>query len=65
VLGHRSACDLGEGCSITSAVVRNSIIDAGTQISDIVIEGSLIGRNVNLQGRAEKLNIGDNSWMEM
>jgi glucose-1-phosphate thymidylyltransferase len=56
---------LGEGCSITSAVVRNSIIDAGTQISDIVIEGSLIGRNVNLQGRAEKLNIGDNSWMEM
>lgn len=56
---------LGEGCTIASAVIRNSIIEAGTQISDIVIEGSLIGRNVNLLGRPEKLNIGDNSWMEM
>ena len=56
---------LGEGCSLTNTVVRNSIIEAGTQITDIVIEGSLIGRNVILQGRPEKLNIGDNSWMEM
>jgi len=56
---------LGEGCTITNTVIRNSIIEAGTQISDIVIEGSLIGRNVILQGRPEKLNIGDNSWMEM
>ncbi len=56
---------LGEGCTLKNTVIRNSIIEAGTQISDIVIEGSLIGRNVILQGRPEKLNIGDNSWMEM
>ncbi len=56
---------LGEGCALKNTVIRNSIIEAGTQISDIVIEGSLIGRNVILQGRPEKLNIGDNSWMEM
>jgi len=56
---------LGTGCTIKNTVIRNSIVEAGTQITDIVIEGSLIGRNVILQGRPEKLNIGDNSWMEM
>lgn len=55
---------LGEGCSIKNTVVRNSIIEAGTQITDMVIEDSLIGRNVHLVGRPDRLNIGDNSWLE-
>ena len=54
---------LGEGCKLKNVVIRNSIIEAGTHITDMVIEGSLIGRNVILDGKPDKLNIGDNSWV--
>ena len=54
---------LGEGCTLKNVVVRNSIIEAGTQITDMVIEGCLIGRNVTIEGKPDKLNIGDNSWL--
>lgn len=55
---------LGEGCHLKNVVVRNSIIEAGTHIVDMVIEGSLVGRNVILEGKPDRLNIGDNSWLE-
>jgi glucose-1-phosphate thymidylyltransferase len=54
---------LGEDCDLENVVIRNSIIEAGTKITDMVIESSLIGRDVILEGRPERLNIGDNSWM--
>ena len=54
---------LGEGCHLKNVVIRNSIVEAGTHITDMVVEGSLIGRNVILEGKPERLNIGDNSWM--
>ena len=54
---------LGEGCVIKNVVVRDSIIEAGTHIKDMVINGSLIGRNVILEGKPDRLNIGDNSWV--
>ncbi len=54
---------LGEDCDLENVVIRNSIIEAGTKIIDMVIESSLIGRDVILEGRPECLNIGDNSWM--
>ena len=54
---------LGEGCVIKNVVIRDSIIEAGTHIQDMVIEHSLIGRNVILEGTPERLNIGDNSWV--
>ena len=54
---------LGEGCDLENVVIRNSIIEAGTRIADMVIESSILGRNVILEGRPERLNIGDNSWM--
>ncbi|MBA4375779.1 MAG: nucleotidyltransferase [Anaerolinea sp.] len=54
---------LGEGCILENVVIRNSIIEAGTHIKDMVVEGSLIGRNVILEGKPERLNIGDDSWV--
>ncbi len=54
---------LGEGCVLKNVVVRDSIIESGTQITDMVINGSLIGRNVILEGKPDRLNIGDNSWV--
>jgi glucose-1-phosphate thymidylyltransferase len=52
---------VGRNCVIENVILRNSIIDAETSIRDLVIEGSLIGRNAVLQGKAEKFNLGDDA----
>ena len=49
-------------CELTRAIVANSIIGEGTQIHDIALEGSLLGRNVSLSGQPLRLNLGDQSW---
>ncbi len=55
---------IAKGCSLSRVVVRNSILDEHASIEDLVIEGSLVGRNVILHGRPEQLNIGDNSQLK-
>jgi glucose-1-phosphate thymidylyltransferase len=52
---------VGKNCVIENVILRNSIIDAETSIRDLVIEGSLIGRNAMLQGKAEQFNLGDDA----
>ena len=56
---------ISSNCEITNALVRNSIIEDGASISEMVLENSLIGRNATVNGRAEQMNIGDNSWIEI
>ncbi|MDZ4159735.1 MAG: sugar phosphate nucleotidyltransferase, partial [Anaerolineaceae bacterium] len=53
---------IGRACRISSSVVRNSIISDGCQIDQMVVEDSLVGQNVRLQGQAAHLNLGDDSW---
>lgn len=52
---------IGAGCVVNRAVISNSIIDEGTEIRNIVIENSLLGRYVTLQGQLLHLNLGDQS----
>jgi glucose-1-phosphate thymidylyltransferase len=52
---------IGKNCTIENVILRNSIVEAETSIRDMVIEGSLIGRNAMLQGKAEQFNIGDDA----
>ena len=53
---------IGPGCELTRAIISNSIIDEGSEIQDIVIEDSLLGREVSLMGQPLHLNLGDQSW---
>ena len=53
---------IGPGCELNRAIVRNSIIDEGSEIHDIAIEDSLLGRHVSLHGQPLHLNLGDQSW---
>jgi len=57
---------IGPNCKITQAVIQNSIIDEGTQITYAALTHSLIGSNCLVEGQpnqdeASSLNIGDNS----
>ena len=53
---------IGPCCELHHAIVCNSIIDEGSDIRDIVVEGSLLGRQVSLSGQPLHLNLGDQSW---
>ncbi len=44
------------GCRVDKVIVRNSIIQLGTSISDTIIEKSLIGRNQIIKGRKICIN---------
>ncbi len=53
---------IGPGCELTSSIVSNAIVEEGTVIEKMILENSLIGRNVHLCGQPIRLNLGDSSW---
>ena len=57
---------IGPNCKINQAVIQDSIIEEGAQITNAALTRSLIGRNCIVEGQpnreeASTLNIGDNS----
>jgi len=50
---------IGAGCRIISSVLSNVIVDAETEIENLVIDNSLLGKNVCLKGRAAHMSLGD------
>jgi glucose-1-phosphate thymidylyltransferase len=52
---------IGADCCVDRAIISNSIIDEGSDIINIAIEDSLLGRQVNLRGQSLHLNLGDQS----
>ena len=57
---------IGPNCKINQAVIQDSIIEEGAQITNAALTRSLIGRNCVVEGQpnreeASSLNIGDNS----
>ena len=57
---------IGANCKVSQAVIRESIIEEGTEIKRSALTNSLIGRNCYVEGQPNKeepmsLNIGDNS----
>jgi glucose-1-phosphate thymidylyltransferase len=69
---HETACiessvigpnvSIGPECSIKQAIIQNSILEEGTKVEEMILENSLIGRNVALRGQPVRLNLGDESW---
>lgn len=56
---------IGAGAVVRDAVVRDAILEDGAAIEGAVIEHSIVGRSACVQGRAARLNIGDNSVAEI
>lgn len=54
---------VGEGCVLSDVVVRDSIIDEGAVVANAVLERSLIGRNAEVRGLGQQLNVGDSSYI--
>ncbi|MFC1922023.1 sugar phosphate nucleotidyltransferase [Chloroflexota bacterium] len=52
---------VGAGARVNSSIVRNSILEDEAQVTDVILENSLIGRRSQIQRRAGVINTGDNS----
>ena len=53
---------IAANCEIESSILSNSILEEDTQVRHFILNDSLLGRQVQVQGQVMKLNLGDNSW---
>jgi glucose-1-phosphate thymidylyltransferase len=47
--------------TVENAVVRDSVLDRGSDVKDCLLEGSIIGSGAVVKGGFQRLNIGDSS----
>lgn len=52
---------IGAGCKVTGAIISESILEDGSQVSSVILENSLIGQTAAVTGCPNSLNVGDNS----
>ena len=52
---------IGPDCRITRSVIRNSIIDAGAEILETIMDQSLVGKEAVVRGRYRQFNVGDSA----
>ncbi|MCK4976352.1 MAG: NTP transferase domain-containing protein [Anaerolineales bacterium] len=50
---------LGAGCQVDSSILRDSILEDEAMVTDVILEGSLVGRCAQIQRRAGVVNAGD------
>jgi glucose-1-phosphate thymidylyltransferase len=53
------------GCRVVDCRIENSIIERGSEVEGVVLNGSLIGQNTTLKGKPKNINIGDNTVIEL
>jgi len=56
---------LAPNCRIEGSIVRDSIINAGADLKNILLNQSLLGEDVRLTGKIGRLNVGDHTLIEM
>ncbi|MEI9943473.1 MAG: sugar phosphate nucleotidyltransferase [Chitinophagaceae bacterium] len=56
---------IGENSKINYSIIRNSIIGTFSNLFDIVLEASIIGSDTGLKGETRRLNIGDNTNIDL
>jgi glucose-1-phosphate thymidylyltransferase len=52
---------IGQDCKITRSIIRNSIIDAGAEIIETIMDQSLVGKEAVVRGRYRQFNVGDSA----
>jgi glucose-1-phosphate thymidylyltransferase len=56
---------VAEACSITDSVIKDSILNAGSSLSNVVLEASVIGAGAEVIGASSNLNISDDSQVDL
>jgi glucose-1-phosphate thymidylyltransferase len=56
---------IGAGAHVNSSIIRDSILEDKAQVTDVILESSLIGRRSQIQRRAGTINAGDNTVVSL
>ncbi len=56
---------IGNNVTIVNSILRESIVSPYTKLVDVVLENSLIGSDVFINGITQSLNIGDNTEIDL
>lgn len=56
---------VAENCKITNSIIKNSVINPNSVLNNTMLEESLVGDEVMLTGQLQKMNIGDNSMIDL
>ena len=56
---------INDCCLVQSSIIRNSILEDGAEVTDTILDGSLIGCEAHIQGRPGALIAGDNTVMSI
>jgi glucose-1-phosphate thymidylyltransferase len=54
---------IGDGCSIDRSVIRDSILETGVRVRDIVLDQALLCDKAEVIGQPHRLNVGDSSTL--
>jgi glucose-1-phosphate thymidylyltransferase len=52
---------IGKDAKVHNSILRDCIIDEGTEVDSVMLEESFVGRWVKLSGQFRQLNVGDSS----
>ena len=55
---------IGPRARVRRAVVKNSIVNEGATVEDILLDGSVVGENAVVRGSYSRLNVGESSEVE-
>jgi glucose-1-phosphate thymidylyltransferase len=56
---------VASGCVIEDSILRDSIVNADSEVRNMILTETLLGDSVRLVGAPRKMNIGDHSLIEM
>jgi glucose-1-phosphate thymidylyltransferase len=56
---------IGANCTVKHSIIKNTIIDDGSRITDVALKHSLIGRECSIIGKSMQTVIADKSELEM
>jgi glucose-1-phosphate thymidylyltransferase len=56
---------IAEGARVVNSIVRDTIVNAQATLEGVHLEHSIIGENASVAGRAQRINLGDSSAIEV
>lgn len=56
---------IGPGAEVVGSIVSDSIIDTRAHVKSVSISHSIVGRDASIRGRQERVNVGDNSELDL
>jgi len=56
---------IGENTTITSAIIKDSIIGSNSTLDNVLLHHSLVGSDAMIRGTSQTLNLGDDTEIDM